>query len=132
MINKQRVAKMRSTKHVLAVLLVLTLAACDESKQKSVEAPKQPTAIEVNLRVLELAKAGKPIDALRVGEEFFRAGSDPDGALHSTLAKLYTELGDTESAVRHLQQSGPAANTSTTGPVLGASKNASTASARTV
>lgn len=105
---------MRSAKYVVAVLLVLTLAACDESKQKSVEAPRQPTAIETNLRVLELAKAGKPIDALRVGEEFLRSGSDSDGALHSTLAKLYTELGDTESALRHLQQGGPVANSSTT------------------
>ena len=105
---------MKILRYFLSTILALSLVACDQAQQKTAEVVKPPTAIEINLRVLELDKAGKPIDALRVGEDFLKSGTDSEGALHSTLAKLYTDLGDTESAVRHLQKLNSLTNTSTT------------------
>lgn len=99
---------------LLSSLSVLTLAACDLTAQKTAEVSKSANAVETNLRVIELAREGKTIEALRFGEEYLKSGSDPEGALHATLAKLYTEIGDTESAVRHLDKVGGSPNTSTT------------------
>lgn len=89
---------------------------CNEDMRKATEPIKlPPTAVEVNLEVIELAKQGKPIDALKRGEEFLRSGSDPESALHATLARIYADVGDTESSVRHLQKvNGAAGNTSMT------------------
>lgn len=96
---------MKKLQVFLLGFISLVLVACDPQPQKTVEAPKPPpTAVEVNLRVIELAQAGKPVDALRVGEDFLKTNSDPQGALHATLAKLYAEVGDAESSVRHLQK----------------------------
>ena len=91
-------------KIIFVSTLALSLVACDQISTKSVEAPRPLlTAVDINLQVLDLAKQGKPIDALKLGEEFLRSGSDPQGVLHATLARIYVDVGDTESSVRHLQ-----------------------------
>lgn len=81
----------------------MALVACDQAQQKTADLLRSPTSVEINLRVLKLASEGKPIDALRLGEDFLKSAPDTEGSLHATLAKLYLEAGDTESAVRHLQ-----------------------------
>lgn len=95
---------MRKTVWMLSLAATLALAGCDQAREL-VGGGKPATVAETNLRVLELAQQGKSIDALKLGEEFLKGHDDPDGTLHGTLAKLYTEIGDTDSAVRHLQQS---------------------------
>lgn len=97
-------------KFVFLSIFTLALAACDQEKTKTVEAPKPPqTAVSINLEVLDLAKQGKPIEGLKLGEDFLRTEIDPDGSLHATLARLYADLGDTESSLRHLQKVNDAA-----------------------
>lgn len=103
-------------KNLFPVLLItFALAACNEGLFKSSEPTSPPTAVSVNIDVLDLAKQGKPIDALKLGENFLRSGSDPEGVLHATLARIYAEVGDTDSSVRHLQKAnGVAGNTNMT------------------
>lgn len=103
-------------KAIMVCFFAFMTIACNEDMRKAVAPTKLPsTAVEVNLEVIELAKQGKPIDALKKGEEFLRSGSDPDGILHSTLARIYADVGDTESSVRHLQRaSGASGNASMT------------------
>lgn len=78
--------------------------ACNEDMPKASEHTSPPTAVEVNLEIIELAKQGKPVEGLKKGEDFLRSGSDPEGVLNSTLARIYAEVGDTESSLRHLQK----------------------------
>lgn len=98
----------------LAILLGLTLNACEQGRQQAADLLKAPTAADINLRVLDQHRQGKPIEALKIGEDFLKTGSDPDGSLHATLAKIYTEVGDTDSAIRHLQQSAPLTGSAST------------------
>lgn len=92
---------------ILIALLSFTLVACDGVMKQATEPAKPaPTAVSVNLEVLDLARQGKSIDALKLGEEFLRTGSDPEGVLHATMARIYADVGDTESSVRHLQKVG--------------------------
>lgn len=103
-------------KLLIVIFFALMAVACNEDVRKAAEPTKPPpTAVEVNLEVIELAKQGKPIDALKKGEQFLRSSSDPEGVLHATLARIYADVGDTESSVRHLQKvNGAAGNTSMT------------------
>lgn len=90
---------------IFIAALSFLLAACDQRSTKPAEAEKSPqTAVSVNLEVLDLARQGKQIEALKRGEDFLQTGSDPEGALHATMARLYADLGDTESSLLHLQK----------------------------
>jgi hypothetical protein len=66
--------------------------------------------------VLEMASRGQSQESLRIGEAFLLKNADAQGDLRRALAHLYTENGDTQSALRHLEALAGAVGAAHPGP----------------
>jgi hypothetical protein len=93
---------------LLAVILLIAvlLSACDQSPDIVGDFFRAPSAAEMNARVMDLARRGQVAEALHKGEAFLAKHPDSQGDLHRTLARIYVESGDAQSAVRHLEVAG--------------------------
>jgi hypothetical protein len=91
---------------ILTVACMLTaLSGCGDAGRTVADWLDPPSAAEITARVQEQARQGDLRLAIATGEAYVRRHPDIRGALRVELARLHTELGDTDRAVDHLERS---------------------------
>ena len=90
---------------IVFAFALIALAGCADERQAVADLLSPPSAAEIAARVESLASEGKFDEAVSLGEGHLGTSADPTGVLHRVLARLHTELGNTERAVYHLERS---------------------------